>query len=45
MDLYIKILLIILAPVIGGLVYGFERVVIFYNTFRVFCSKLEQFYY
>ncbi|HTM92687.1 MAG TPA: NADH-quinone oxidoreductase subunit H, partial [Flavisolibacter sp.] len=44
MDLYIKILLIVLAPAIGGLVYGFERVVKARMQRRVGPPLLQPFY-
>lgn len=44
MDLYIKILLVILAPVLGGLVYGFERVIRARMQRRIGPPVLQPFY-
>ncbi|HEX6913727.1 MAG TPA: NADH-quinone oxidoreductase subunit H [Chitinophagaceae bacterium] len=44
MDLYIKILLIILAPFIGGLIYGLERVVKARMQRRIGPPLLQPFY-
>ena len=44
MDLFLKILLIVLAPVIGGFVYGFERIIKARMQRRIGPPLLQAFY-